>query len=429
MKLSKSIGSQIYSLAKLLMPINRSITGKGLRASLQIIKKNHIPSLKIKSVQSGSKIFDWKVPQEWEIKDAYIIDPKGKKLCNFKESNLHVVNYSIPVNKDISLEELNKHLHSIPSQPNAIPYVTSYYKKQWGFCIQDKLRKKLKKGKYKVYINSRLFRGSLNYGEIILKGKKSEEIFLSTYICHPSMANNELSGPTVMTFLVKWLIGLKNREYTYRIIFIPETIGSLVYLKENLKKMKKKVIAGFNITCVGDERCYSFLPSRAGNTLSDVVARHVLKFVDKKYKSYEWSDRGSDERQYCAPGVDLPIASIMRSKYGTYREYHTSLDSLGKVVTSNGLEGSFNTIKLCLEAIEKNFYPKSIYLGEPQLGKRGLYSDFGKKSVQKNSKLILDFLTWSDRNHSLIDIAEKLTIPVWELYSIVEVLKKNRLIK
>lgn len=423
------LGQNIYNLAKELWPINRSITGKGLRKTLEIIKNNHIPELKIRSIKSGSKVLDWTVPKEWEISEAYIIDPHGKKICDFKENNLHVVNYSKPVDKKISLEQLNKHLHSIPSQPSAIPYVTSYYKEQWGFCIQDKVRKKLKKGIYKVYINSRLFKGRLNYGEIILKGNKTKEIFLSTYICHPSLANNELSGPVVTTFLVKWLKSMKKRKYTYRIVFIPETIGSIVYLSRHLEKLQKNVIAGFNITCVGDERAYSFLPSRNGNTISDDVAKHTLKWTDKKYKHYQWSDRGSDERQYCAPGVDLPIASVMRSKYGEYKEYHTSLDQLGNLVTSKGLEGGYEVIRLCLEILENNFYPKSIVLGEPQLGKRGLYANFGKIFVEKNSKLLLDFLTWSDGKHSLIDIAEKLSIPVWKLYTIVDLLKNHRLIK
>ena len=427
--MSKSIGHQIYSLAELLWPINRSITGSGLRETLKIIKKNHIPNLKIKSVPSGTKVFDWTVPKEWEIDDAYIIDPKGKKICNFKKNNLHVVNYSKPVNKEISLEELDKHLHSLPEEPNAIPYITSYYKEQWGFCIQHKLRKSLVKGKYRVCIKSKLFKGKLNYGEVILKGKKKKEIFLSTYVCHPSLANNELSGPTVTTFLVKWLLSLKNRKYTYRIIFIPETIGSLVYLSKNMKNMKKNMVAGFNITCVGDDRCYSFLPSKMANTLSDRVASHVLKWTDKKFKTYEWSERGSDERQYCAPGIDLPVASIMRSKYGTYREYHTSLDILGKVVTPKGLEGGFLAIKKSIEIIEKNFYPKYHCLGEPQLGKRGLYSNLGKRKIAINTKLILDFLTWSDGKHSLLDIAEKLNIPIWKLYDLADLIKTNKLIK
>lgn len=423
------LGQNIYNLAKELWPINRSITGKGLRKTLEIIKNNHIPELRIRSIESGSKVLDWTVPKEWEISEAYIIDPHGKKICDFKENNLHVVNYSKPVNKKISLEQLDKHLHSISSQPSAIPYVTSYYKEQWGFCIQDKVRKKLKKGIYKVYINSRLFKGRLNYGEIILKGNKSKEVFLSTYICHPSLANNELSGPVVTTFLVKWLKSLKKRKYTYRVVFIPETIGSIVYLSRHLGKLQKNVIAGFNITCVGDERAYSFLPSRNGNTISDDVAKHTLKWTHKKYKHYQWSDRGSDERQYCAPGVDLPIASVMRSKYGEYKEYHTSLDQLGNLVTPKGLEGGYEVIRLCLEILENNFYPKSIVLGEPQLGKRGLYANFGKIFVEKNSKLLLDFLTWSDGKHSLIDIAEKLSIPVWKLYTIVDLLKNHRLIK
>ena len=323
--LKKMIGNEIYKFARELWPINRSITGDGLRDTLQRISK-HLPALKIKSVLSGTKVFDWTVPKEWTIKEAYIITPKGKKICDFSQNNLHLVGYSIPFKGEVSFDELKKHLYTLPDQPNAIPYVTSYYEKRWGFCLSQEQLDSLEIGTYKVVIESALFDGELNYGELLIKGKSDKEILLSTYICHPSMANNELSGPTVVTFLAKWLLKIGGPQYSYRIIFIPETIGSITYLSRNYKHMKDKTIAGFNVSCVGDDRAYSYVPSRNGKTISDLVAKHVLKWTDSNFVEYSWLDRGSDERQYCAPGVDLPIASILRTKYGKYPEYHTSLD-------------------------------------------------------------------------------------------------------
>ena len=422
------IGKSLLKFAELIWPINRSITGKGLRDTLKEIKKI-LPTLKIYSVKSGTKVFDWTVPPEWEVKDAYIICPSGNKICDFKENNLHLVGYSIPINKKLTLDELNKHLFSLPKQPKAIPYITSYYKNFWGFCISNEERKKLIKGNYHVIIKSKLFKGQLNYGELLIKGKSKKEIMLSTYICHPSMGNNEISGPTVLTYLAKWILSNHERKYSYRIIFIPETIGSITYLSLNLNTLKKAVIAGYNITCVGDNRTYSYLPSRNGNTLSDKVAKHVLKNTYPKYKKYEWNDRGSDERQYCAPGIDLPIATIMRSKYGTYPEYHTSLDNLKNVVTEKGLEGGYKAIKLAIETIEKNRNYLVNMLGEPQLGKRNLYPHISTSKSKEQVQLMMDLITWCDGQHSLLDIAEKIEAPIWSLYEIVKKLEKEKIIK
>ena len=235
-----------------------------------------------------------------------------------------------------------------------------------------------------MVVDTSLTDGVINYGELLIKGKNSKEIFLSTYICHPSMANNELSGPSVLTFLAKWLEESRNTEYSYRIIFVPETIGSIIYLSLNYKEMKKKILAGFNISCVGDDRAYSFIPSRNGNTLSDIVANHVLKWTDANYVKYSWSDRGSDERQYCAPGIDLPVASILRTKHGEYPEYHTSLDNLEDVVTPKGLDGGYWVLRRSIEALENNKNYKVTVLCEPQMGKRGLYPTLSTKSSAKN---------------------------------------------
>lgn len=427
---SNNLGEEIHEFARELWPINRSITGEGVRKTLDLIKA-HVPSLTINEVQTGYEAFDWIVPKEWRIDSAWIIDPQGKKLCNFLENNLHVVGYSVPVHKKISLEELQKHLYSLPELPDAIPYVTSYYQDRWGFCISQAQRDLLNDGIYEVFIDSKKFDGFLNYGEVVLPGDSNDEVFLSTYICHPSMANNELSGPAVLTFLVKWLSSLPRRRYTYRVIFVPETIGSIVYLSKNLAHLKKHVIAGFNITCIGDDRAYSYLPSRAGNTLSDRVAKQALKNFapEGKFLSYSWDARGSDERQYCAPHVDLPIASIMRSKYGEYPEYHTSKDNLVDVVTPNGLNGGFGVLKLAIEIIEKNIYTSAIKLCEPQLGSRGLYPTLSTRNGAKSIEIMMNLLTWSDGKKDLIEIAELCNVSFGQLYDIAEKLRQSRLLE
>ncbi|WP_429082682.1 DUF4910 domain-containing protein [Aeromonas veronii] len=421
------IGDQIYDLAKKLWPINRSITGNGVRETLSIISEI-IPELTLIEVQSGTQVFDWTVPKEWRVKDAYIITPSGEKICDFKENNLHLVGYSTPVSMKVTLGELQEHLYSLPDQPNAIPYITSYYKERWGFCLTHDERATLKEGVYEVFIDSELFDGSLTYGEVLIEGKSDKEIFISTYVCHPSMANNELSGPCVTAFLVKQLKEIVGLKYSYRVIFIPETIGSITYLSKNIDCLKRNVVAGFNVSCVGDNRDYSYLPSRNGNTISDIVATHVLKYICPTFKSYTWADRGSDERQYCAPGVDLPIASMMRTKYGMYDEYHTSLDDLVNVVTPEGLDGGYNAIWRAIEAIERNCFPKITVLCEPQLGKRGLYPTLSTKSSGAEVRLMMDFITWSDGTRSLIEIAEICHTPIWDLYPIVEKLTSHQLL-
>ncbi len=413
------IGYKIHSLANELWKINRSITGEGVRETLSCIQK-HLQNLNIRSVPSGTKVFDWTVPNEWHVSDAYIITPEGNKICDFFINNLHLVGYSIPFRGRMKLEELQKHLHSLPEQPNAIPYITSYYEERWGFCLTQEQRDSLNDGEYIVVIDSKLFVGQLNYGELILPGESDQEVFLSTYVCHPSMANNELSGITVATYLAKWLSELKIRRYTYRFVFIPETIGSITYLSKNYINLKKKVFAGFNISCVGDERSYSYLPSRNGNTISDKVAKHVLKWIDPDFKSWTWLDRGSDERQYCAPGIDLPIASILRTKYGQYPEYHTSLDNLDNVVTPNGLDGGYWALRKALELIEKNKIYKVNILCEPQLSRRGLRPTLSTKKVSNDTLLMSNFLSLCDGAHSLLDIAEKINIPAWNLYELAE---------
>jgi len=414
-----SIGKKIYELTSNLVSICRSITGQGVRETLGLIQKR-IP-LKIYEVPSGTQAFDWTVPREWNIKDAYVINPQGKKIVDFKKNSLHVVGYSIPVDKEVTLSELLDHLYSIEDQPEAIPYVTSYYKERWGFCIKHNEKKKLEEGKYRVFIDSEIKDGFLNFGEIVISGKSKKEIFLSTYICHPVMANNESSGPAVMTFLVKWIMS-QPREFTYRIVFVPETIGSIVYLSKNYKKMKENIIAGFNITCVGDDRNYSFLPSRKGDTLSDKAALNVLKFKHPNFIHYSFLDRGSDERQYCSPGIDLPVVSIMRSKYCEYPEYHTSLDNLD-FISPEGLEGAYDVLRECLDAVENNKYYRIKCLGEPQLGKRNLYPTISTKSSKSQVKAMMDFIAYADGSNNLIDISNIINVSTSNLLPIIESLK------
>lgn len=419
-------GREMYALLKELFPIPRSITGDGVRETLKVIQRKLPVKMKINEVPTGARAFDWIIPEEWSIKDAYVMDNSGKKVIDYKKNNLHVVGYSIPTNKIVTLNELQKHLHSTETQPAAIPYVTSYYKKTWGFCVSHNKRKKLKNGIYRVVIDSRLKNGSLTYGEITIPGKSKKEVFLSTYICHPASAHNGLSGPVVTAFLVKWILN-KQRRHTYRVIFIPETIGSIAYLARNLKAMKKNTIAGFNIACVGDNRRYSYLPTRKGDTLADRVALNILSFKHRNFIKYSFLQRGSDERQYNAPGIDLPVCSIMHSKYSAYPEHHTSLDNL-RFVKPEGLKSAYDVLTECLDLIEENRKYKIKCLGEPHLQKRGLFPAIRTKTSLEEVKKMMNFTAYADGTHDLIDISGRINVPVWELYPVVERLKKARLI-
>ena len=422
------LGNDMHAWATDLFPVCRSITGKGVRDTLEYLK-NLVPELLIKSIPSGTQAFDWVVPDEWTINDAFIIDKYGNKVVDFKKNNLHLMSYSSPIDIWLSRDELELHLHSLPELPDAIPYVTSYYSKNWGFCLSDKQRKSLPKGQYRVVIDSELKPGVLNYGELILPGESEKEIFLSTYVCHPSMANNELSGPVVTIALARWLKSQKTqRQYTYRIVFIPETIGSIVYLSQNSDLMKERTIAGFNITCVGDERCYSYLPSRQKDSLSDRVAKHILKNFVSHYESYSFLDRGSDERQYCSPKINLPIASVMRSNYVTYPEYHTSLDDI-KLITPTGLSGAFNVLHLCLSAIEENFFYTGNYSCEPQLGKRGLYPLTGTTETRRKVKKMMNFLAYADGSLDLLEISEIIKENIFDCAEIAKELISEKVIK
>ncbi len=402
----------MHELMTRLWPICRSITGDGVRETLNILKER-LPELTLHEVPTGTKCFDWTVPNEWSISSACLTGPDGEKLVDFDDNNLHVVNYSSPVDRTLSLDELQPHLHSLPDQPGTVPYVTSYYKENWGFCLPHSVRKNLRPGDYRAVINSSLTPGSLTYGELILEGRTDKEILISTYICHPSMANNELSGPVLGTALAEWVNSL-DRNFTYRFLFVPETIGAICYLSRHLDEMRAKTIAGFVLTCVGDERAWSFMPSRNGETLADRTARHVLKRLAPEHTEYSFLQRGSDERQYCSPGVDLPVCSVMRSKYMTFPEYHTSLDNL-EFVTAQGLADSYFLHQRMIETLEGNCLPKTIILGEPKMSDRGLRPTLGKRGSALSTMTMMNLIAYSDGLSDLVSIGETIGVSAWDL--------------
>ena len=420
--------NKFYKLIKKLFPLNRSLAGpENLKTFRQLKKIN--PKLKIRSFNSGAKVFDWVVPKEWKVNEAWVkLD--GKKIIDFKKNNLHLLNFSCSFKKKINYQDLNKHLYSIPEQPDAIPYLTSYYKKNWGFCLKHNQRIKLNKNKfYDVKIDTEHKKGKMHYGEIYLRGQTSKEVFLSTYICHPSMANNELSGPTIQIYLSKFIESLKNRKYSYRLVFLPETIGSIAYINKNLKKLKKNVICGFNLNCLGDNRTFSYLPSKFEDTFSDHVIINLFNKKKIRYKKYTWLDRGSDERQYCSPGVNLPIASLMRSKFQEYPEYHTSKDTLGRVVTNKGLSSSFLIYKDLIKYVENNYFLKSKFKCEPFLSKRSIYPSTIEKFKKYNYlDDVLNILSYSDGKTSIYNILNKCNLQKKQFLKIKKKLLKHKLI-
>ncbi len=422
----ESLGEAMYALATELYPICRSITGQGLRQTLQMIQAE-IPELQIHEVPSGTQAFDWTVPDEWNIRDGYVLDESGKRIIDFKKHNLHVMGYSEPVDLELSLEDLQPFLHSLPSNPDAIPYVTSYYERRWGFCLSHRDRMNLAPGRYRVRIDSTLEPGSLTYGDLVLPGREEREVLLSTYVCHPSLANNELSGPVVTTALVQWLKSV-DRRFTYRIVFAPESIGAIVYLSRHAEHMKPRLIAGFIVTCVGDDRAHSMMPSRRGDTLADRVARHVLGHHAPAHRVYSFLERGSDERQYCSPRIDLPVVSIMRSKYSTYPEYHTSLDDL-RVISPRGLLGGYRILRTCLKVLESNHVYRAVWPCEPQLGRRDLYPTLSTPTSAGSTRPMVNFLAYADGKNDLISIAQAIGLPADVCASIADTLESHGLIE
>lgn len=419
-------GENMMRLAEQLWPIGRSLSGQGVRDTLELLAKQ-LPNIDMKYFKSGEKVSDWVIPKEWNVSQAYIVDPDGRKMCDYSLNNLHLMGYSIPVNEKLSLEDLQPHLFSLEDQPDAIPYVTSYYKENWGFCLRHDERKNLKEGLYQVLIESSLDDGQLDYAELVIKGKSTREILFSTYICHPSMANNELSGPVLAAELAKSILPINN-FYSYRFLFIPETIGSIAYISKNIGSLRENLLAGFVLTCVGDDRTFSYVPSRMGNTVADKVALEVIRSQNLSYQHYSWKDRGSDERQFSAPGVDLPVCSVMRSKYGEYAEYHTSLDTLGEVVTKQGLQGSFDFYSQLIFQLEGLRFPKISTLGEPQLGKRGLYPNTSIKGAYEDVSMMMDVISYMDGKTSTYEIASLVGASLESVEKITQNLERERLV-
>lgn len=389
-----------------LWPICRSLTGPGVRESLDILSE--IVPMERYRVQSGSRVFDWEVPDEWTIRAAYILTPDGRKIADFSENNLHVWSYSTPVSAKMTLDELRPHLRSLPDQPTAIPYVTTYYKRHWGFCLDHETLQGLPEdGEYTVLIDSTLEPGFLDYGEAVLPGSSDREVLFSTYVCHPSMANNELSGPLAQAFLYREIAALPNRKYTYRFVFTPETIGVIAYLDRMGKHLSDKLDAGYVLTCCGDRGDLTYKASKRGDSLADRVAHHVLKHSGKSHHLIPFAVGGSDERQYCSPGFNLPVGSLMRTPYQRYPEYHTSLDNKAFISFPHLLD-CISTYLDFIRVMELNeFYVNTVAFCEPQLGKRGLYPDsFNPDQAREDVHNLLHLLAFADGSHDLIEIAE-----------------------
>ena len=425
--MNNSSGHQMYQWASDLFPLNRSLTGDGVRETVNYIK-NVLPELEIFEVPSGTKVFDWAVPKEWRIREGWIADINGNKLIDLAINNLHIMGYSISVDKIVSRSDLEPNLYSLSEQPNAIPYITSYYKENFGFCLSQNQRDSLGDGPFHIFIDSQLFDGNLTYGELLIPGDTKEEILFSTYVCHPSMANNELSGPVVSMALAKHIQSLESRRFSYRFLFTVETIGSILYISKHLERMKENLVCGWVLTCMGDDRTYSFVPTKNGETLTDSISKRVLKDLECDFLEYSWLDRGSDERQFNSPGVDLPFASLMRSKYGEYPEYHTSLDNL-EVISPEGLSGGLEMLKTAVKILETNDYWKVNVLCEPQLGKRGLYPNVSTKTLDIKLRNQMNVISYFDGSTDLLRIADKCKISYNEVLKVLEKLKNSGLVE
>lgn len=404
------VGKPMYELVQELYPICRSITGNGVRETLRRVGE-HIP-LEVHEVPTGTRVFDWTVPKEWNIRDAYVKNSDGIKVIDFKKSSLHVLNYSTPIRKRMSLAELREHLYTLPDRPDWIPYKTSYYQERWGFCLSQNQLDSLAEGLYEVVIDSTLEAGNLTYAECFIPGERPDEVLISCHVCHPSICNDNLSGIALSTFLAKHLRGRPLR-YSYRFIFIPGTIGAITWLALN-ENATDRINHGLVVANVGDSGKMNYKKSRRGNAEIDKAAAHALKESGSSYEVTDFSPYGYDERQFCSPGFNLPMGSLTRTPWGRYPEYHTSADNLS-LVQPKYLADSFKTYLSVLEILENNRrYMNQNPKCEPQLGKRGLYRQMGGNVESKEAELaMLWVLNFSDGRHSLLEIAErsKLTFP------------------
>lgn len=421
-----SSGQEMFDLISKLYPICRSITGDGVRKTLEILQ-SYIP-LKIHEVATGTRVFDWVVPKEWNIKDAYVKNSEGQKVVNFKDSNLHVVSYSLPIQKKVSFTELKNHLYTLPEHPDWIPHKTSYYKGIWGFCLSHKKYLQLQQDEeYEVYIDSSLEDGYLSYGEYFIPGETDDEVLFSCHTCHPSLCNDNLSGIALSAFLANYLSSV-SRRYSYRFVFVPSTIGSITWLCLNETKTKH-IKHGLVVSGVGDKGHMTYKKSRRGDAEIDRAAMHVLDHSGQEFEVKEFSPYGYDERQYCSPGFNLPVGSLTRTPFGTYPEYHTSADNLD-FVKSDYLQDSFEKYLAIIDILENNrTYMNTNPNCEPQLGKRGLYASMGGRPTTSDDRIALLWaLNQSDGNHTLLDIAEKSNINFPVLRKAVDALVENSLL-
>ncbi len=398
----------LHALVRELYPICRSITGNGVRETLRLIGRD-LP-LEIREVPSGTQVLDWTVPREWNIRDAYIADASGERVVDFRRHNLHVVNYSTPVRARMSLEELRPHLHSLPAQPKLIPYRTSYYADAWGFCLSDEQLQALGPGPYDVCIDSTLEPGSLTYGELLLPGETEAEVLLSTHVCHPSLADDNLSGIAVSVALARELAARPKRRYSYRFLYAPGTIGAITWLAQN-RETAHRIEHGLTLQCLGDGQPFTFKRTIFGGSEIDRAAEHVLSRLKatsgQAHQAIDFFPYGYDERQYNSPGFRLPVGSLMRGRHGQFPEYHTSADNLS-FVSEERLAESLGVCREIVDVLEGNQrYQNLAPYGEPQLGSRGLYRATGGTSIPNLQFAMLWVLSLSDGKHSLLDIAER----------------------
>ena len=411
-----------------LFKINRSLTGNGNRETLKILSE--IAEIKIHEIPSGTKCLDWVIPPEWNVNEAWVKDRDGNKIIDFAKNNLHLLGYSTPFSGNLDLPELKKYLYTLPEKPNTIPYITSYYEKKWGFCITENQKKLLKNEIYEVFIDSQLYEnGSLTYGEAFIEGKTKKEILLSTYLCHPSMANDNLSGLLVTAFIYN-ILKSKNLNYSYRFLFIPETIGSIYYLSKHGEKLKQNLVAGFVVTTVGDKGPFTYKKSRIGNSIADIATEIVLNQKQDSFIIEDFfPDNGSDERQYCSPGFNLPVGSLMRTRYCKYKEYHTSDDDKS-LISFLALEESINIYLEILNLIDENKkYINLFPFGEPQLGKRNLYEKINNRFPADILRAVKWVLNFSDGKHDLINIISKSHLDYKLIIEAARLLELEKIIK
>lgn len=416
---------ELAALMARLYPICRSVTGQGLRDSLGILAE-HLP-LKLHEVPSGTRVLDWEVPKEWNIRDAYVMSLRGERVIDFQRSNLHVVGYSTPVSRRMALSELRPKLHSLPAHPSWIPFRSSFYREDWGFCVEDERLRTMTDPEYDVVIDSTLAQGSLTYGELLIPGDSEEECLLSAHVCHPSLCNDNLSGISVATLFARYLLALKAAgvrvRYSYRFLFAPVTIGAITWLARN-EATVGRVKHGLVLTLLGDDGKTHYKRSRRGNAAIDRAAEHVLRCSGTEYQVEDFLPYGYDERQFCSPGFDLPVGCLMRTPFQRFPEYHTSGDDLS-FVKPEKLVDSLGKCLAIFDVLEHdarylNLNPKA----EPQLGRRGVYRALAERSEGdgSNELAMLWVLNQSDGQHSLLDIAERAKLPFASIRKAAEVL-------